>query len=98
MSEAAERLVIGRITGCYGIKGWVRIHSYTEPMENFLEFSGFKVQRRGAYETIEFDGGRRQGKGLVAHIRGVDDRDLVAVYGQLHDLHRTVCRDGRGAW
>ena len=57
MSEAAERLVIGRITGCYGIKGWVRIHSYTEPMENFLEFSGFK--------------------GLVAHIRGVDDRDLA---------------------
>lgn len=77
MSEAAERLVIGRITGCYGIKGWVRIHSYTEPMENFLEFSGFKVQRRGAYEAIEFDGGRRQGKGLVAHIRGVDDRDLA---------------------
>ncbi|MBM68668.1 MAG: ribosome maturation factor RimM [Haliea sp.] len=81
MNEAArERLVIGRITGCYGIKGWVRIHSFTEPMENFLEFKGVKVQRRGGYEAIEFDQGRRQGKGLVAHIRGVDDRDLAETF------------------
>lgn len=81
MSDATdERLVVGRISGCYGIKGWVRIHSYTEPMENFLEFGGWKVHRRAGLEPIEFDSGRRQGKGLVAHIRGVDDRDLAETY------------------
>ncbi|MDP4652242.1 MAG: ribosome maturation factor RimM [Haliea sp.] len=81
MSDAAaERLVVGRISGCYGIKGWVRIHSYTEPMENFLGFGGWKVHRRTGLEPIEFEAGRRQGKGLVAHIRGVDDRDLAETF------------------
>lgn len=73
-------LVIGKITGCYGLKGWVKIHSYTEPLENFLEFGGWQLKRRDVYEAVEFDQGRRQGRGLVAHIAGVDDRTLAESY------------------
>ena len=76
----SERLVIGRITGCYGIKGWVKIHSYTEPMENFLDYVEWMIERRAGLENIRFDAGRRQGKGLVAHIKGVDDRNLAETY------------------
>ena len=39
--------------------------------------------RRGASEPIEFDDGRVQGKGLVAHIAGVDDRTLAEAYSGL---------------
>ena len=79
-SNARDMLVVGKITGCYGIKGWVKIHSYTEPPENFLGFGQWMLQRRGAVEPIEFDTGRRQGRGLVAHIAGVDDRTLAESY------------------
>jgi 16S rRNA processing protein RimM len=78
--EANRMLVVGKITGCYGVKGWVKIHSYTEPQENFLGFGRWMLQRRGAPEPIEFDQWRRQGKGLVAHIAGVDDRTLAESY------------------
>ncbi|WP_241505828.1 ribosome maturation factor RimM [Parahaliea mediterranea] len=76
MSEglASALLTVGKITGCYGIKGWVKIHAYTDPQENFLNYPGWVLRRRGADEPIEFDAGKRHGKGLVAHIRGVDDR------------------------
>lgn len=77
---ADEILVVGKITGCHGIKGWVKIHSYTEPQENFLGFGDWMLQRPGGAEPIEFDAGRRQGKGLVAHITGVDDRTLAESY------------------
>ena len=29
----------GLIGGCYGVRGWVKIHSYTEPQENLLGYS-----------------------------------------------------------
>lgn len=82
MAEPAkdDLLVVGKITGCYGVKGWVKIHSYTEPQENFLRFGKWKLQRKGAVEPIEFEDGRAQGKGLVAHIPGVDDRALAESY------------------
>jgi 16S rRNA processing protein RimM len=73
-------LVVGRISGCYGIKGWVKIHSFTEPAENFLAFDNFSLKRRSGLESIEFESGRRHGKGLVAHIKGVDDRNQAEFY------------------
>ncbi|MCR8922707.1 ribosome maturation factor RimM [Dasania sp. GY-MA-18] len=78
--SAAERVVIGKITSVYGIKGWVKIHSYTEPMENFLSYTDCQIQRGGLWQPISFEEGKRHGKGLVARIAGVDDRDLAAQY------------------
>ncbi|MFV0277380.1 MAG: ribosome maturation factor RimM [Parahaliea sp.] len=77
---APALLAVGRIAGCYGIKGWVKVHSYTEPRENFLGYRGWVLRRRQGSEPIEFDAGKRHGKGLVAHIRGVDDRTLAESY------------------
>ena len=70
----SDALVIGRINGVYGIKGWVRIHSFTEPAENLFGYRNWKLRRRDGWEAISIDSGKRQGKGLIAHIEGVDDR------------------------
>jgi 16S rRNA processing protein RimM len=69
-----EDLLVGRIGGVYGVKGWVRIHSYTEPADNLFGYKDWKIQRRGQWEAIVIDEGKIHGKGLVAHIKGIDDR------------------------
>jgi len=46
----------------------------TESPEDFLTLGGLQVKIREGLWPLEFDGGRRHGKGLVAHIAGVDDR------------------------
>ena len=73
-------LVVGKITGCFGIKGWVKIHPYTETPEGFKAFGAWQLKRRGVYEAVEFDAVNTQGKGLVAHIRSVDDRTTAEQY------------------
>lgn len=79
--DASDLLTVGKITGCYGIKGWVKVYSFTDPQENFLHYGGWVIRRRrGPDEAIEFDAGKRHGKGLVAHIRGVDDRTVAESY------------------
>ncbi|MEH6583905.1 MAG: ribosome maturation factor RimM [Halioglobus sp.] len=81
MSEPeSNTLVVGRISGCYGIKGWVKIHSFTEPAENFMAYDDFRLKRQSGLEAVSFDSVRRQGKGLVAHIKGVDDRNQAELY------------------
>ncbi len=75
-----EMLVIGKITGCYGIKGWVRVQAYTDPQENFLQLGQWHLERKGVLEPVIFDRGKRHGKGLVAHIQGIDDRTAAEAY------------------
>jgi 16S rRNA processing protein RimM len=84
--QSSNTMLIGKIVGCFGIKGWVKIHAYTDPAENFLGYGACTVKARegrpGAHDNalLEFDSGHRQGKGLVAHIKGVDDRTLAESY------------------
>ncbi len=81
MSEdGTDTLIVGKIVGCFGIKGWVKVHSYTEPVENILAYGSCTISRQTGREPVEFDAGHRQGKGLVAHIKGVNDRTLAESY------------------
>ncbi len=82
-----ESFVIGKITAVYGVKGWVRIHAYTDSPEHIFSFPSWKLRRDGgqAEKTVEVDSYRAHGKGWVAHIKGVDDRNVAAHYCQ-HEI------------
>ncbi len=74
---------VGRITTVFGVKGWLKIHSETEPMENIFSYSPWWLKTRHGVKAVEVDEHRPHGKGLVAHIKGVDDRDLAQEYCQV---------------
>jgi 16S rRNA processing protein RimM len=70
-------VTLGRIAGVYGVRGWVKVHSYTEPRENILEFGSWILDREGEAHRFEVEAGRGQGATLVAKLRGIDDRDAA---------------------
>lgn len=81
MSSKPSSLVnVGRITAVYGIKGWVKIHSYTEIPEDVFSYAPWFLKTAHGVKPVEIDEARPHGKGFVAHIKGVDDRDLAATY------------------
>lgn len=81
-SKSDELVTVGRITAVYGVRGWVKVHSYTEPMDNILQFSDWWLQGPNGWEPLQIEGGKRHGKALIVHIRGVDDRDQAARFCQ----------------
>ena len=72
--QADRAIPVGRISGVYGVRGWVRVFSETEPRDNILSYSPWLVGGV-AYALAE---GRRHGKGVVARLEGCDDRDRAA--------------------
>ena len=69
---------VGEISGVFGIKGWVKVFSYTEPRENILSYSPWQLKKGDQYKVIQVIDGQRQGKNVVVHLEGVDDRDAAA--------------------
>ncbi len=75
MTVDCEHVIVGRISGIFGVKGWVKVFSYTQPRENILNFSPWMLQQGGQWQRINFTAGRRHGAGVIAHLEGYDDRD-----------------------
>ena len=70
-------VVVGRFGAPYGIKGWVKFVSFTDPVENILEYRPWRVQRDARWLDVAVDEVKAHGKGFVAHVRGVDDRNAA---------------------
>jgi len=70
-----KRVLLGHVSGAYGVKGWCRIHSDTEPREAIFEYQPWLL---GDEERpVKVHQGRKQGKQLVAQLEGVFDRDAA---------------------
>ena len=68
-------LNVGRITTVYGVKGWVKIHSQTEPAENIFSYHPWYLKTKHGVKPVELEDWKPHGKGFVAQIVGVDDRN-----------------------
>ena len=77
MASSEEFIPVGKISGAFGVKGWVKVYSFTEPRANILEYSPLFMSRQGEWIEIELSGGHLQGKGVVMGISNVTDRDQV---------------------
>lgn len=65
----------GRISGLFGVQGWVKVFSHARPREAIIGYSPWLVQRGGEWREMKVEEGRAQGKGVVAKLAGVNDRD-----------------------
>lgn len=75
----APLVTLGRITGAFGVKGWVKVRSYTEPVEDVLDYGEWHVDvPRSGPRTLRPLEGRRHGRAVVARLDGVEDRDAAA--------------------
>jgi 16S rRNA processing protein RimM len=76
---AEERWVeVGKIVGLSGVKGEVKLESYTEPRTRIFSYQPWLL--KSALGDIEISGcsGRAQGKGIVAKLPEIVDRDGAA--------------------
>ena len=78
----ALRVALGKISGVYGVKGWVKVHSFTRPLQNLLKYRHWWIAKGEGYEAQLIDGKLHAG-GLIALISGPDgqpitDRDIAA--------------------
>jgi len=75
-----DYVVLGKVSSVYGVKGWVKVYSFTEPMDRILEYGNWTLRQGQNLTLIEVDKGRSHGNGMVAHFKGVDDRAIANKY------------------
>ena len=71
-------VVLGRISGLFGVRGWIKIHSFTEPREAILGYGNWRVGHEDDWKSAQLAEGKRHGKTVIARLEGIDDRDAAS--------------------
>jgi 16S rRNA processing protein RimM len=72
-----EPIVVGRIAAPYGIKGWLRIASFTVPPENLLHYTPWLTGGDEGWQVLDVEEARPHGRDFVARVAGCDDRSAA---------------------
>lgn len=77
METSEEFIPVGKVSGAFGVQGWMKIFSFTDPRNNILKYSPLYMSRKGEWIEVKVSGGRIQGKGVVMGLVDITDRDQV---------------------
>lgn len=82
-AAAAKNVILGRVSGVFGVRGWVKVWSFTDPVDRLLDHRVWLVKSPGSgWRNVEIDAGQCHGKGLVVHLKGCDDREFARQFVQ----------------
>jgi 16S rRNA processing protein RimM len=70
-----QQVIVGEIAGAYGVKGWVKIFSHTQPPQNILGYKPWRLEGKDGSQEYQVISGRLHSGAVVAQLDGINDRD-----------------------
>lgn len=78
MNDSGRRILLGRVIGAFGVRGEIKLDSFTEPREQILRYQPWILRdARGGERELSGVRARHTAKGIVARFPDVEDRDAA---------------------
>jgi len=77
VNDVNNLITLGKVGSVYGIKGWLKIHSFTENAEDIFDYSPWSLKLGGKTQSVTVTDWRKHNNGLIAKFDGIDDRDIA---------------------
>lgn len=72
----ADAVVLGRVSGAWGVRGWIRVTPFNDPRDSILIGQRrWWLRGRSGSRALEILQARAHGDEIVARLDGVDDRE-----------------------
>lgn len=92
MTKANAYITVGKIASPYGVKGWLKVQSYTELGASIFDYQPwYIVNSKNVREVADFEEGRIHGNGLIVKFKNIDTpEDARLKTGQLIEIERAI--------
>ena len=65
---------IGKVIGLHGVKGWLKILSFSSPPENIFNYKSLIISNKYINQIFHIEDSRKQGKKILIKLDNIDDR------------------------
>tara|TARA_B100000959_G_C14924635_1_gene601023 strand:+ start:127 stop:636 length:510 start_codon:yes stop_codon:yes gene_type:complete len=73
--KSGKKILVGKISNPHGIKGWLKIISYTDPIENILTYKNWIISDKEAEKNYYLEDFRIQGNKIVIKLENINSRN-----------------------
>lgn len=80
LNSSQEYVIIGRFGRTYGVQGWIKVRSFTDPPENILQYSEWYINLNHQWSQLELTEAKCHGVSILAKIEALDTPELAKRY------------------
>ncbi len=80
MQEDKPQVIVGHIGGAHGLRGWLKIMSYTRPKENIFTYSPWLIHVNDTWQEIEIEESQQRGERLLVKMPGIENPEDARLY------------------
>ncbi len=73
--ETSALIQLGFVGAPFGVRGWVKLRSHTDPPERLLDHRNLRIGHGGVWQNYRIEASGRSGGALTVKLTGVEDRD-----------------------
>lgn len=71
-ADTTTYITVGKIGSTYGVRGWLRVQTYTEFNESILEYSPWYLNKGNVWTPVVIEQGKRHGKEIIVKLADVN--------------------------
>jgi 16S rRNA processing protein RimM len=76
MSDETSALIqLGFVGAPFGVRGWIKLRSHTDPPERLLEHRSLRIGQGSVWQNYRIEASGRSGGALTVKLAGIEDRD-----------------------
>lgn len=79
MDNSEQWVIVGRFGRPHGVKGFITLHSFTEPKENILGYNDWHMFIDNQWQPVQLLCAEVRNKAIIATVEGYPERDSVAL-------------------
>jgi 16S rRNA processing protein RimM len=80
MQKDKSQISVGRIGGAHGVRGWMKIMSYTRPKQNIFNYSPWLIKVNKTWHQIEIEEFQQRGERLLVKLPDIDNPEDARHY------------------
>ena len=75
-----KKVIVGKLGTSHGVKGWLKIHSFTDPETQIFDYLPWQLSTKDGHELAQVTDKRIDGTHLLVKFEGCDDRDVAKTW------------------
>ena len=75
-----NKIIMGRFAKPYGVRGWIKVVSFADPIEKLLDYKIWQIQHRDAAQVVTMQNGKVYGLFLIVKLEGIEDPETARHY------------------
>lgn len=80
----SKKIMIGRFGAPFGVRGWIKVQSFTDPLSNILKYQPWLMKQGDHWQPIAISASKVRAQDIIVKLQACDNPETARYYTNIN--------------